>query len=227
MHAPTREEANTAGLRSRRLAELASDLPGATAVFRRYRLDFCCGGDATLEEAAQKQGIGTLQIERELRQLDATAPSALSGSPADLIEFIVTRYHDVHRQELPELILLASQVEQRHQDHPDVPAGLAALLKDMLVELQAHMRKEETILFPMMRANPGAFLAPPISRMREEHDAHARLLQHLQKLTHDLVLPAGACSTWRALYAGLHKFTDDFMDHIHTENNVLFPKFER
>lgn len=226
MQAPTRNEANAAGLNSHRLAELASGLPGATAVFRRYRLDFCCGGDATLEEAAQKRGISSRQIERELQQLDAAAPLALPDNPAELIGFIVSRYHDVHRQELPELIVLATKVEQRHRDHPDVPAGLAALLEDMLVELQAHMSKEETILFPLMRANPGALLAPPLSRMREEHEDHGRMLQRLHMLTHDLELPAGACNTWHALHAGLHKFTDDLMEHLHAENNVLFPKFE-
>ena len=212
------------------LGQLARDLPGSTAVFRRHRLDFCCGGDTTLEAAAQARQLDLATIERELSEL---SPQSLDDTPTDtlhdpdaLIDLIVSRFHDVHRRELPELITLAAKVERVHKDHAEVPAGLAALLQEMLDELQEHMQKEEQILFPMMRRNPGAVLTPPIARMRAEHDDHGRMLQRVQDLTRDLRLPAEACNTWRALYAGLDKFTADFMQHVHTENNILFPQFE-
>lgn len=213
-------------LAARSLGHLARDLPGATAVFRRYRLDFCCGGEATLEAAARVQQLDIAEIERELLALNGQTPTDTPHDPDALIDLIVSRFHDVHRRELPELIALAVKVERVHKDHAEVPTGLTALLQEMLDELQAHMQKEEQILFPMMRRNPGAILTPPISRMRAEHDDHGRMLQRVQDLSHDLRLPAEACNTWRALYAGLDKFTADFMQHVHTENNILFPQFE-
>ncbi|SBP89442.1 iron-sulfur cluster repair protein YtfE [Thiomonas delicata] len=223
---PDRQASPSLPLATRPLGHLARDLPGATAVFRRHRLDFCCGGETTLEAAARALQLDIAEIERELLALDVQAPAETPHDPNTLIDLIVSRFHDVHRRELPELITLAAKVERVHQSHPDVPAGLAALLQKMQDELQAHMQKEEQILFPMMRRNPGGFLAPPIARMREEHDDHGLMLRRVQDLTHDLRLPAEACNTWRALYAGLDKFVADFMQHVHTENNILFPQFE-
>ena len=211
---------------TRPLGHLARDLPGATAVFRRHRLDFCCGGETTLEAAARAQQLDTAEIERELLALNGQTPTDTPHDPDALIDLIVSRFHDVHRRELPELIALAAKVERVHANHPDVTAGLSVLLQSLRDELQAHMQKEEQILFPMMRRNPGGFLAPPIGRMREEHDDHGRTLQCVQELTHELRLPAEACNTWRALYAGLDKFMDDLVQHVHTENNILFPQFE-
>ena len=213
-------------LAGRRLRELASSLPGATAVFRRHKLDFCCGGDIALADAAQRRGLDVQAIAGQLLALDSAAGPELPESPEALIEHIVGRYHDVHRRELPELVLLAEKVERVHRGHADVPAGLAALLRDMQSELEEHMEKEEMVLFPMMLRNPGARLAPPVQRMRAEHDDHGAMLRRLQGLTHDLTAPAEACNTWRALYAGVGKLADDLMEHIHIENNVLFPQYE-
>jgi regulator of cell morphogenesis and NO signaling len=180
----------------------------------------------TLEAASQARHLDLSDIERELSELSPQAQGDTPGDSDAMIDLIASRFHDVHRRELPELITLASKVERVHKDHADVPAGLTALLQSMFDELQGHMQKEEQILFPMMRRNPGGVLTPPIARMRAEHDEHGRMLQRLQDLIHDLRLPSEACNTWRALYAGLDKFTTDFMQHVHTENNILFPQFE-
>ncbi|MEW6695132.1 Iron-sulfur cluster repair protein YtfE [Tepidimonas thermarum] len=151
----------------------------------------------------------------------ATAPT----EPVELIEHILHRYHDVHRQQLPELIRLATQVEAMHAQHPHVPAGLRALLEAMQAELHQHMAKEEQILFPLLIAD-SPMARFPIGVMRQEHDAHAQQLNRLRALTHDLTLPAQTCHTWHALYAGVRQFVDDLTQHIHLENDVLFPRFE-
>ncbi|WP_297906915.1 iron-sulfur cluster repair protein YtfE [Thiomonas sp.] len=215
-----------APLRDSRLGDIARTLAGATAVLRRHKLDFCCGGDATLAEAAQRRGADVARIEAELDALDPAAAPVLPDEPAELVAHIVTRFHDVHRAELPELIALAAKVERVHREHAAAPAGLADALQRMRDELLEHMHKEEQILFPMMAANPGARLDPPIQRMRAEHDDHGEALAELFALTDDLALPDDACNSWRALYLGLRKFTEDLTEHIHTENNVLFPRFE-
>ena len=212
------------------LGDLAAALPGATAVFRRHKLDFCCGGQARLGDAAAARGIDPAAIAAELAALDPAAAEEAPRAPEPLIALILGRYHAVHRRELPELIRLARRVEAVHRGKPGTPAGLADLLARMEDELVSHMSKEEMILFPLLRsAAPdlaGAMAVGPIAMMRGEHDDHGAELRLMAGLTDDLTLPEEACTTFRALYAGLGKFRDDLTQHIHLENNVLFPQFE-
>lgn len=214
------------GYAGRTLSELAASLPGATAVFRRSKLDFCCGGQVSLAEAAAGKQLDLAALESELAAIAARGgtPPAAESTEA-LIDLIETRYHAVHRQELPELIRLARRVEAVHKDKPGVPHGLAALLEQMQTELEAHMQKEERVLFPIMRRYAEAELAQPIAAMLADHDDHGAQLRRLEALTDGFVPPQGACTTWRALYAGAGKLADDLVQHIHTENNLLFPRF--
>lgn len=210
----------------RELGVLARDIPGATTVLREHHLDFCCGGQQTLAEAAQSRGLDIGAIVAKLAALETGAAARVPTDADSLIDHIVTRFHDGHRRDLPEMIGLATKVEQVHAGHPEVPAGLSALLQAMLDELQNHMQKEEQVLFPMMCRNPRRFLAPPIAQMREEHTEHGQMLERMRSIAHDFAPPAQACNTWRALYAGLAHFHAEFMEHVHTENNILFPQFE-
>jgi len=113
-----------------------------------------------------------------------------------------------------------------HAGQPDVPAGLAAHLEQMETELLDHMEKEESVLFPMLKRGDHPMVRHPIAMMRHEHVEHGAALERLDQLTHEQQSPAGACTTWRALYAGLAQLKDDLIAHIHLENNVLFPHFE-
>jgi len=218
-------QAETQSIASRSLGEIAASLPGATAVFRRHKLDFCCCGAESLGQAARHKGIDVAPIEAELASLSA-APSDLPDDVDGLIAHVLERYHQVHRREMPELRTLAIRVERVHVDHPAAPKGLSDLLERMHAELESHMQKEEQILFPLMRAGGNPMIVHPIGVMRHEHDSHGEELKALAELTDDLTLPEGACNTWRALYAGLGKLRDDLTEHIHIENNILFPKFE-
>jgi regulator of cell morphogenesis and NO signaling len=209
----------------RTVGEIAAALPGATGVFRRFGLDFCCKGDVPLEEAARERGVDVADVEHALQALkNEPGTPALSLESAALIDHILARYHDVHRRELPELVRLARKVEAVHAGHAKVPKGLADLLAAMAKDLDLHMSKEELVLFPGMKHAMPA-LDAPIARMRHEHNDHGAHLREVEALTDNLSPPSDACATWRALYGGLSKFTDDLMQHIHLENNVLFPKF--
>lgn len=211
---------------AQQIGQIAVQLPGATAVFRRLKLDFCCGGQVALRDAAAAKGLDLATVLGELSALQR--PSALpdTGTPSELIDHILARYHEVHRAQLPELIRMARRVEAVHRDHPDVPAGLADALETMHEELLAHMRKEEMVLFPMLKTGGHPMASHPIGVMRTEHTDHGEALDRLMALTHDTTPPEGACNTWRALYAGIRQLADDLVDHIHLENNVLFPQFE-
>lgn len=209
---------------ARPIGEIAASLPGATAIFRRHKLDFCCGGAAPLAVAAAKRGAPLAEIEAALATL-APAPAEQPEETDALIDHIVTRFHDAHRREIPELIALARRVERVHADSAEVPAGLAELLAEMAADLGDHMAKEEQVLFPMMRAGGNPMIRMPIAMMRHEHDGHAAHLHALDAVTHGHEPPEGACNSWRALYAGTRKLADDLVEHMHIENNILFPRF--
>lgn len=208
------------------IGQIAVNLPGSTAVFRRLKLDFCCGGQISLKQAVADKGLDVQSVLQELAGLQRTQETAEMTDPAALVYHILSRYHEVHRQQLPELIRMARRVEAVHRDHPLVPQGLAELLEAMEEELLSHMEKEETILFPMLTAGGSPFVTAPIDMMRSEHTDHGAMLGAVLELTQDATPPDGACNTWRALYAGIAQLNDDLINHIHLENNVLFPQFE-
>jgi regulator of cell morphogenesis and NO signaling len=210
----------------RTIGEIAATLAGATAVFRKHKIDFCCGGAVELDEAARRRGVDPEILRNELDALARRSPDVPTDSAA-LCDHIVERYHDVHRRELPELIRLARRVEAVHRDHPLAPKGLADALEATLENLLDHMTKEERILFPSIRDGFAGSLFGPITVMRHEHDQHGEEMRAIEGLAHGFNPPEEACNSWRALYAGLDKFAADFAEHIHLENNVLFPRFER
>lgn len=144
----------------------------------------------------------------------------------ELTRYIETRYHARHRQQLRPLAKMAEMVEDLHVGEQGVPEGLASLLHRMSGELEVHMKKEELILFPAVRRGGGLGIEKPIAAMRADHDNHDRDLAEIHRLTRDLTLPDGACSTWTTLYCGLAEFIDDLSEHIRIENDVLFPQFE-
>ncbi|UCI22908.1 iron-sulfur cluster repair di-iron protein (plasmid) [Mesorhizobium sp. B2-1-8] len=212
----------------RTVGDIAATLPGATAVFRKFKIDFCCNGDLTLDAAAHRRGVDPNEIERELETLgtgagETAAPAAMDSD--ELIDHIQACYHEAHRRALPELIALSRKVEAVHRGHPKVPAGLSDALRQMQSELEQHMAKEEAILFPAMRQWAEGKFDIPISELRHEHDDQGTLLRLLESLTDDFATPDGACRSWQALYVGVAQLAEELIEHIHLENNVLFPRF--
>lgn len=208
------------------LGTLAVQIPGATAVFRKLKLDFCCGGQQSLEKACTDKQLDLDTVLGEIRALQTQQAMPAAPSASELIDHILQRYHEVHRQQLPELIRMARRVEAVHRDHPQVPQGLADHLETMEQELLAHMAKEEQILFPLLKQGGHPMVVHPIGMMRHEHVSHGAQIERLAELTQQHQPPAGACNTWQALYAGTARLTEDLIEHIHTENNLLFPAFE-
>ncbi len=229
--AMTEARSPAATLADAAIGQIAVDIPGATAVFRRLKIDFCCGGQISLRQALADKGLDLQSVSAELaalKQPQNTASDAAGfASPSAMIDHIISRYHEVHRAQLPELIRMAHLVEAVHKGHADVPVGLAALLESMQAELLSHMQKEELVLFPSLKNGGNPYIAQPIAMMRHEHTDHGSALDRLVELTHDMQAPEQACNTWRALYAGLNQLRDDLISHIHMENNILFPLFEK
>jgi regulator of cell morphogenesis and NO signaling len=209
-----------------RLADIALTVPGAAAVFERHRLDYCCGGERTLRDACLGRNLDPARIAREI---DEACPPVEDDTdwehaPLDaLIAHIVLRYHGPLRRELPRLIDLAARVERVHAAKPTCPHGLADHLAAMAESVSTHLMKEERILFPLL-ARGGAGAGMPIRVLTHEHLDHAATLERTRALTADLTPPAGACTSWRALYRRLADLEADLHRHIHLENNVLFPR---
>ncbi|WP_299364646.1 iron-sulfur cluster repair di-iron protein [uncultured Paracoccus sp.] len=213
-------------LHDQSVGEIAARLAGASNVFRRFGIDFCCQGHVSLKDAANHRSSDLDELETALDALDPSAPQPVPQETGALIEHIKTCYHDVHRQQIPELIALSRKVEAVHVNHPNVPAGLAETLQHVWGELEVHMKKEELMVFPAMLRQRAGSLAEPIREMRHDHNDHAAFLDQIGRLTDDYTPPQDACRSWRTLYDGVAQFRADLMEHVHLENNVLFPRFE-
>lgn len=213
--------------RDQTVGELASTRAGASRVFHRHGLDFCCGGHVTLEQACSDAGLEVDAIVAEV-QAEADAPGRFERWDerplGDVIDHVLEHFHEAHRREVPRLVEMARKVEAVHAEKATCPRGLTAHLERMAAELEQHMQKEEQVLFPLLKAGRGRMAAMPIGVMEEEHRDHGKNLERLRELTGGYAPPAEACGTWRALYLGLAELERDVMEHIHTENNVLFPR---
>jgi regulator of cell morphogenesis and NO signaling len=207
------------------LADLATTHPGASRVFHRYGLDFCCRGRRPLTEACGEKGLDPDAVLADVALEDATTddPQDWRMRPlSELIPFIVAFYHARLRTELPELVAMAAKVESVHADKATCPRGLAAHLSAIHADVLDHLAKEEQILFPLILSGQGGLAGGPINAMESEHRSHGLNLERTRALTDDLTAPAEACATWQALYLRLDAFEAELMDHIHLENNVLF-----
>lgn len=211
------------------VGQLAADHPLATRVFARHGIDFCCGGGQPLAAACEKRGLDPArlveEIEKELQTSDETPESWSEAPLPDLIEHIVSTYHRALDEELPRLESMARKVVEVHGDKD--PERLEELLSTFLAlkdELESHMQKEEQVLFPMIREGQGSMADGPVSVMLHEHESAAAALRRIAELTDDHRVPEGACNTWRALWHGLEALEKDLHQHIHLENNILFPR---
>jgi regulator of cell morphogenesis and NO signaling len=211
------------------VGEIATAHPLATRVFARHNIDFCCGGGRPLEEAcaAKDAALDTVMAELAV-EIDQEPGDQMnwSGEPLpSLIDHILLTYHKPLTEELPRIDAMARKVHSVHgEKDPQRFAAIADTFGTLMVDLQNHMMKEEEILFPMIREGQGAGGQGPILVMEEEHVAAGQMLARLRELTDDYQAPAEACNTWRALWAGLADLERSLHEHIHLENNILFPR---
>ncbi len=209
------------------LSQIATQVPGATSILFGHKINFCCNGHKTLKEVLAKKGLNEQELDSALEELASRSNAKQDWSlleNKDIIDHILSRYHQVHREQLPELIRLAARVQTVHGNHPLCPNGLANHLSNMQQELEQHMQKEESILFPMLTTDFPPMVQGPINIMMADHKDHIKDIEKIYALTQDLVPHSEACNTWRALYLGLQEFVSDFNMHIHIENNVLFAR---
>ncbi len=208
------------------ITKIAAEVPGASAIFFQHQINFCVSNQQTLGEILAQNELAQTELTSALMALESIPPAtdwqALNNQ--QLIDHILTNFHQVHRQQLSELQALAQQVENVHSAHPLCPKGLADHLANIALELEQHMQKEEMILFPMLAKNASAMVFGPISVMKAEHQDHFAEIEGIYRLCPNLIPHQEACNTWRSLYQGLQQFINDINTHIHIENNVLFAR---
>ena len=212
-----------------KVGQIATEYPLATRVFARHGIDFCCGGGRPLGEVCAERGLDQATILGEIEhELATPSQSEVRWDQApidDLIEHILAAYHAPLREELPRLEAMARKVAEVHGDkRPDMLPQLLSVYVGLKAELEQHLLKEEQILFPMIKNGQGAMAEGPVAVMEQEHDGAGDALKRLRELTDDYQVPEQACNTWRALWHGLAALEEALHQHIHLENNILFPR---
>ncbi len=222
------------------LGQLAAKDLRKAQVFKKYGLDFCCGGKKTVKEACREKGIDVTKVEQELQQADrmpASRPLPYTDwSPSFLADYIVNTHHSYVRKNLPDILAYSEKVKSVHGGrHPELMA-VHKLVEDMHQEMMAHLVKEEQVLFPYIQAldkketgNRSAWKAElgsvqqPVNLMEMEHESVGGMMEEIRRLTQNFRLPEDACASYSLLYRLLEEFEEDLHLHVHLENNILFP----
>jgi len=221
--------------------EVAMELPQSTRLFEKLRIDYCCGGHKPLAEACASAGVDVDEVMEMLADVtqseDTAALDFQNASLPELITHILDTHHVFTKSEMERLQSLTDKVIGAHgANHPEL-LHVRELWQRLCADLKPHMFKEEQILFPYMIAlaqsadhkwaapfAPFGTVNNPIRMMMREHDTAGEILRELRALTSDYKAPADACISYQTLYQALENFERDLHQHIHLENNILFPK---
>ena len=223
------------------IGELAAEDYRKVEVFRKFGLDFCCGGKKSLKEACSDKGIDEAQVEAALKKLEEEQQKPSqdfnSWDLGFLADYIVGTHHKYVKEAVPLLREFSQKVARVHGgSHPEV-VDIAKHFEAVAQELEMHMHKEEMVLFPYIKElaaaeKAGTSIAPPpfgsvrnpVQMMEAEHDAAGDHLKAIEELSQHYTPPVDACNTYRATYGKLKEFEEDLLQHIHLENNILFPR---
>jgi len=215
----------------------------AAGVFRKYNIDFCCGGGISLQKASEKRGVDVAEIEAEIKQImekpDQSGEKYSTWSASFLIEYILNTHHAFVRSKLDEIGFYAQKVAKVHGEHYPENIRIAELFEEISKEMVSHMASEENRVFPLIKTIEKltstrkevpveliSELKTELELMENEHEAAGGIMKEIRALSHDYNPPADACTTYRILYKNLEAFEQDLHKHVHLENNILFKKAE-
>jgi regulator of cell morphogenesis and NO signaling len=207
-------------------------------IFRKHKIDFCCGGKKTLSEVCTEKKLDIISIGNELRKIDEALEKPNHNyeewSAGFLIQYILNVHHQYVRNSLPILLEYTRKVARVHgSNHPEVIL-IAENFLQAAEELVDHMKKEEDILFPyIMQLDKSQAMGPrsafgsvknPIQMMEHEHQVVGDLFKTIRELSNNYTPPGDSCMTYKVSFLKLQEFEEDLHQHIHLENNILFPK---
>lgn len=226
-------------LMTKSLAQIVNTNHRAANVFEKYHLDFCCKGKRTLQQACTESELEVDKIIADLQKIENGNNSNLSFEKMTLeqiTEYIVLTHHSYVKKEMPAILGYLQKVAAKHGGrHPEL-FKIFEIFTDVNEEMTAHMNKEEVILFPRIKVVEQeiktvvenkintTYISSPIEVMEQEHDHAGHLLGQIRQLTNDYTAPDDACTTYKLSFAALKAFEIDLHQHVHLENNILFPK---
>ena len=224
------------------IGEIVKDNYQTAEIFKKFNIDFCCGGKTTIDEVCSENNISMGELTDALNKAESKSGSATDKNfkdwePDFLINYIINVHHKYVNENLPLISEFTNKIAQVHGErHPEL-LQIAILFQDVSSELQQHMMKEEQLLFPYIITLNDAFknksqLSPspfgtvrnPIRMMEMEHENAGLLLKQIRELSKNYKLPEDACETYSVTYKKLDEFENDLHQHIHLENNILFPR---
>ena len=227
-------------VQERTVAQVVTENIKAAHIFKKHGIDFCCGGGVSIKRACEKANIDPELLETELRNLDVAPDRAFDYNRWKLdflTDHIINVHHQYVEENSPLLLQYAKRVNHVHGSHYTELAEIEELVTKVVQAMASHQRKEELILFPFikklvkseMEGTPVpetkfGSVENPIQMMEEEHDEAGDFMKRISELSNGYTPPQGACNTYRAFFAKLEEFEDDLHQHIHLENNILFPK---
>ncbi len=219
------------------LGQIATKDLRKAEIFKKYGLDFCCGGKKTVKEACAEKGLDVAAIEHELQQAEKQTSASPLPRPLPyndwkldfLADYIVNTHHSYVKAALPELVKYADKVARVHGAHHPELFNILQLVEEIAREMTEHMEKEETFLFPYIKQlalskNNDGNVQQPIELMEKEHEIVGKSLSDIRMLSNNYALPEDACASYGLLYKMLEEFEGDMFTHIHLENNILFVK---
>lgn len=229
-------------LQNRTIGEIVAENYRTARVFRKYDLDFCCGGGRTVSEACSKKGIDLSEVLNDLSILDTNDESVFTDRYADwepkfLIDYIVNNHHRYVRDRIPEIQSYADKVAKVHGRSYPENVKIRDLFDRLSRHMLSHMEKEEEILFPLIEELTGnrdqestgtgdttEKTEKVMKLMVEEHEEAGSAMEQIRKLSNDFTPPESACTTYRVLYSCLRDYREDLHKHVHLENNILFAR---
>jgi regulator of cell morphogenesis and NO signaling len=219
--------------------EFAVEFPNATRLFEKLGIDYCCGGNQYLQDACAAAGVSLDEVTQWKGLTSATEPQTnfASRSLKTLVTHILEKHHVFTRSEIDRLQILIDKVWDAHGGNHSEIARLRSTFQALSAELEPHMVKEEMVLFPYIirleehsinndpvSIPPFRTVANPIHMMSMEHDGAGYLLRQIRQITSDYTPPLDGCLSYQTLYKALEEFEKDLHQHIHLENNILFPR---
>ncbi len=219
------------------VAEIVRATPARSRLFEQLGLDYCCGGQKPLAEACRAKGLDPATVVAMLSALERAPAEAVTDparmAPAELCDHIEQVHHRYLREELPRLDFLTRKVAATHGAEEPRLLQVRQLFEIFNREITAHTQEEDETVFPAIRqwdaANAGLGSAPEtlqaaLRKLESEHDRAGAALAQFKSLTDNYTPPEWACNSFRALYDGLASLEQDMHQHVHKENNVLFPQ---
>ena len=220
-------------IETKTIGELALEAPYAIAVMENWKIDYCCRGHQSVAEACRNAGVTPIELLTAIGDPRVhQSPDWETKSLTDLQTYIVDVHHTYTRRTLETIDMLSEKVANRHGGNHAEVLSVRRIFENLANELMPHMMKEEQILFPYVEEleNDGqpsscfGTIANPIRQMLFEHETAGELLRNLRTTTNGYALPPDACLSFRALYERLTDLERDLHQHIHLENNLLFPR---